>query len=141
MAERFRNAAQRMEENQFMSLVDEMMVPCHLMDKTTVNGGILGRQDTYAPGAAFDAAIVKDNTMQARIAEKQGVTELYTITTRKGFRLVFHDVIKRDSDGAIFRVTSNTVDSEAPERSTIKTGSVSAERWELPNDGNGNSPQ
>lgn len=119
-------------EEAAMSLLDSMMDHCHLMDKTTVNNGLLGRKDVYVPGAAFQATIIKDSSMEARLAEKQGVTEVYTIVAQKGFGLAFHDVVQRDKDGAIFRVTSNQIDSEAPDASTVKIGKVTAERWELP---------
>ncbi len=69
--------------------------------------------------------------MQARIAEKQGVTEVYTVTVARGIPLAYHDVFRRNSDNQIFRVTSNIKDSEAPDASTIRIGQVTAERWEL----------
>ena len=68
------------------------------------------------------------------VAEKLGVTEVYTVVTAKGFGLAYHDVFRRNSDGQVFRVTGNQRDSEAPEASTVRIGKVSAERWELPND-------
>ena len=73
-----------------------------------------------------------NSTMQARTAEKQGVTEVYTITVDKGTPLEYHDVLRRDSDGAIFRVTSNITDSQTPARASFQIGQVSAERWVLP---------
>lgn len=115
-----------------MSLLSSMMEACTMLDKTTANDGVFGRVDTYAPGATFRATIIKDNSMEARLAEKQGVTEVFTVVTDKGFGLEYHDVFKRDSDGAIFRITSNQKDSEAPEASTVKIGKVTAERWVLP---------
>lgn len=115
-----------------MNLLESMMTPCTLLNKSTVNDGVFGRKDTYTPGAAFMATITKDSTMEARMAEKQGITEVYTVVTAKGFGLVYHDVFRRDTDNAIFRVTSNQADSEAPDASTVKIGKVAAERWELP---------
>ena len=115
-----------------MSLLSSMMEDCRLMDKTSVNGGLLGRQDTYAPGAAFKATIIKASSEQALLAEKQGVGEVFTVVTEKGFGLAFHDVFRRESDQAIFRVISNQRDSEAPAASTVQIGKVTAERWVLP---------
>jgi hypothetical protein len=83
-------------------------------------------------GAQFDAAVTKDSSMQARMAEKQGVTEVYTVTVNKGMPLDFHDVFRRESDGAIFRVTSNITDSETPARASFQIGQVTAEKWVLP---------
>lgn len=115
-----------------MSLLDDMMEDCRIMDKTTVNGGLMGRQDSYAPGASFKATIIKVSSDQTMLAEKQGVGEVFTVVTEKGFGLAFHDVFRRESDQAIFRVLSNQTDSEAPGASTVQIGKVTAERWVLP---------
>ena len=114
-----------------MSLIDEMMEACAMMDRQTVSDGMGGFSYQWVQGATFNAAVVKNNTLEARIAEKQGVTELYTVTVGKGLNLDYHDVFKRLSDGAVFRVTSNITDSETPARATFQIGQVNAERWEL----------
>ena len=114
-----------------MNLLESMMEHCTLLNKITTGDGVLGRHTEWQDGASFDAAIIKDNSIEARVAEKQGVTEVFTVVTQKGMGLDYHDVFRRDSDSAIFRVTSLQKDSEAPERSTVKIGKVTAERWEL----------
>lgn len=118
-----------------MRLFEEGMEKCVLMDRRSVPdafGTFTGYQ--WVDGAEFDAAVVKDNTLEARVAEKQGVTEVYTVTVYKGMPLQFHDVFRRLSDGAIFRVTSNITDSQTPKRASFQIGQVTAERWVLPND-------
>ena len=115
-----------------MSLITEAMTTCTVLDKRTVPDGQGGYVTQWVDGAAFQAAIVKDSSMQARMAEKDGVTEVYTVTVNKGLPLDFHDVFRRESDGAIFRVTSNITDSETPARATFQIGQVTAERWVLP---------
>lgn len=114
-----------------MSLIDVMMEDCTMLDKRTVSDGLGGFTTEWVEGADFTAAVVKDSTMEARVAEKQGVTELYTVTVGKGLALQYHDVFRRQSDGAVFRVTSNVVDSETPAVATFQIGQVTAERWEL----------
>jgi len=115
-----------------MSLIDTMKTKCTMIDKRTVPDGQGGTTPTWVDGAEFDAAIVKDSSMQARMAEKQGVTEVYTVTTGKNVQLDFHDVFRRESDGAIFRVTSNITDSRTPRVATFQFGQVTAEKWVLP---------
>lgn len=115
-----------------MSLIDSMKELCTMMDRKSLPDGMGGFKPTYMVGAQFYAAIVKDSTMQARIAEKQGVTEVYTITVDKDMPLEYHDVFRRDRDGAIFRVTSNITDSKTPSAASFQFGQVTAERWELP---------
>ena len=112
-------------------LIDAFMTDCVMMDKTSVSDGIGGFVHEWAEGAAFQAAVVKDNTMQAKVAEKEGVTEVYTVTFAKSLPMEFHDLFKRLEDGAIFRVTSNVTDSKTPKVATFQFGQVSAERWEL----------
>lgn len=113
-------------------LMDAVMENCVMMDRRTVADGLGGITTVWEEGAAFRATITKDNTMQARIAEKQGVTEVYTICTETNVELQFHDVIQRVSDGAIFRVTSNSVDSRTPPSASFQFALVSAERWVIP---------
>ena len=114
-----------------MRLYETMMEDCQMIDKTTVSDGMGGFIPTWVDGAPFTAAIIKDNSMEARRAEKEGVTELYTVTTQKGLTLEYHDVFKRLSDGQVFRVTSNQKDSETPKAASFEFGQVSAERWAL----------
>lgn len=114
-----------------MSLIDTMMEPCVMMDRQTSSDGMGGFIHTWTEGAEFDAAVVKDNTLNARIAEKDGVTEVYTVTVPKGVTLDFHDVFRRVSDSSVFRVTSNIRDSKPPEVASFAFGQVTAERWEL----------
>lgn len=113
-------------------LIDDFMEAFVLLDKRSVPDGLGGFSYEWTDGAPFTAAVVKDSSMQARIAEKDGVTELYTVTVYKGAKLAFHDVFRRISDGMVFRVTSNITDSETPERASFQIGQVTAERWEIP---------
>lgn len=105
-----------------------------MLDKRTEADGYGGYTTSWVEGAEFQAAIVLDTSMQARIAEKQGVTALYTITTNKAFNLQYHDVFKRLSDGKIFRVTSDGDDKKTPVSASLNMRQVSAEEWVL-NDG------
>lgn len=114
-----------------MSLIDVMKEDCIMLDKRTVPDGLGSFTYQWQEGATFKAAVIKDNTLSARVAEKQGVTEVYTVTVDKGLQLQYHDVFRRISDGAVFRVTSNIIDSETPSVSSFQIGQVTAERWEL----------
>jgi len=115
-----------------MSLIDESMTACTLLVQTPVNDGQFGAPRTWTDGEAFDASIVNKATAQTRVAGAQDVSEGFTVTVYKGRALKFHDVFRRESDGAIFRVTSNTDDSETPARASFQVAQVSAERWVLP---------
>lgn len=116
-----------------MSLLDQMMETCRIMNHIRQDDEYGSYTDEWSEGASFDATIIKNSTTEAIIAEKQGITEIFTVVVRKGLQLDYHDVFKRLSDGQIFRVTSDIKDSEAPEASTVKIAKVTAEKWVLPN--------
>ncbi len=116
-----------------MSLLSEQMEVCTIIDKRTEPDGYGGITTVWSDGASFEAAIVLDTSMQARVAEKQGVTAVYTITTEKSINLQFRDVFRRESDGKVFRVTSDGDDKKTPESATLNMRQVSAEEWVIPN--------
>lgn len=115
-----------------MTLIESMMDDCVFLNHIRQDDPYGGYEETWQEGASFPATIIKDSTTEAQIAEKNGINELFTIVTKKSIMLDYHDVIKRKSDGSIFRVTSRAVDSTAPEMSTVRIAKVTAERWELP---------
>ena len=115
-----------------MSLLSDAMETCVLMDKRTEPDGYGGIITTYVAGASFDAAIVFDTSIEARTAEKQGVTSLYTITTSRAITLQYHDIFQRVRDGKMFRVTSDGDDKYTPSSTKLDMRQVTAEEIELP---------
>lgn len=115
-----------------MSLLDETMEDCVMLDKTTAPDGYGSTTTVYKEGAEFKAAIVFDNSTQAKIASVQGVKNLYTIITQKSMAFDYHDVFKRLSDGKIFRITSNGNDNKTPDGAGLNMRSTTAEEWQLP---------
>lgn len=114
-----------------MSLIDAFKESCVIMNKAKVSDGEGGFKVEWQEGAGFDAAIVKDSSLEARIAEKEGLTNTYTVTTSPNAALEFHDVFRRDADGQVFRVTSNGDDVQTPDVATFQFQQVSAEGWVL----------
>ena len=84
-------------------------------------------------GATIQGAMRFDNSMQARIGATEGVTSVYTFTTRKNIMLNNYDVLRRESDKKIFRVTSDGDDSFTPDSAGLNMRQVSCEEWRLPN--------
>ena len=113
-------------------MIQRAMVKCAMIEKKRIPDGQGGTTTKYVEGAEFDAAITKNDTLEAVKAEKQGVTEVYLITTRVGVGLDFGETFKRIKDGALFRVKSNSADSRTPEEATFAFERVRAERWEIP---------
>ena len=117
-----------------MSLLTEAMENCVMLNKVTRSAGYGGRVDTWQESDfVFDAAIVFDTSLEARRADKEGVTSLYTVTTTKSITMEYHDVFKRLRDGKIFRVTSDGDDKYTPASATLNMRQVTAEEWSLPN--------
>lgn len=114
-----------------MRLYERMTERCALVEPRRVADGEGGFRTEWADGAEFDAAIVRDTSTLARIAERDGVENVYTVTTPAA-RLSFHDVFRRLSDGRAFRVTSNSGDGATPPPVTFSFGQCSAEEWEVP---------
>ena len=117
-----------------MSLLSEAMEDCIIINKAIVDDGYGGTITQWTEGAHFNAAIVLNSSMEARTAEQQGVTALYTITTSKALNLQYHDVLKRVSDGKIFRVKSDGDDNKTPMSAPLDMRQVSAEEWKIPNE-------
>lgn len=115
-----------------MSLLDEQMEQCVMIDKKRVPDGYGGMNTTWVDSVDFYAAIVLDSSMEARVGEKQGVTALYTVTTKKSINLQYHDVFRRVGDDKIFRVTSDGDDKKTPNSAILNMRQVSAEEWEIP---------
>ena len=116
-----------------MSLLSEAMERCIRINKTTEDDGYGGERTVWTDGAHFDAAIVFDSSIEARVAQAQGVTSTYTVTTTKDRMLEYHDVFRRVSDGKVFRVTSDGDDKYTPASATLNMRQVTAEEWKLPN--------
>lgn len=112
-----------------MALFESFMVPCQLVEKTRVPDGEGGWITAWADGPEFNAAIVLDSTIEARTAEAEGVTGVYTVTVPKNVSLEFHDAFRRLSDGQVFRVTK--VNDSTPDVATFEFNQVQAESWEL----------
>lgn len=115
-----------------MSLLDAAMTKCTMIHKTTTPDGYGGERAVWVDGAEFYAAVSFDSSMVARVGQAQGVTNLYTVTTRKDKVLEFHEVFRRQSDGKIFRVTSDGDDKATPDSASLNMRVVTAEEWRIP---------
>ena len=113
-----------------MSLLTQAMEDVVLMEKKREpdgEGGFLPA--VWVDGASFKAAITFNSSMEARTAEKQGVTSRYTITAPLNAKLEYHDVLKRLRDGKVFRVTSDGDDKITPASASFQFAQVTAEEW------------
>lgn len=114
-----------------MSLLSQAMEDVVLLEKKRVPDGEGGNVVDFAENAHFMAAITFDSSVEARVAEKSGVTSLYTVTLDKSVPIEYHDVFKRLSDGKIFRVTSDGGDKKTPPSASFQVQQVTAEEWSI----------
>ena len=114
-----------------MSLLSEAMTDCVFLNKSTVSDGEGSFVVEWTEGANFKAAIVFDSSIEARVAEKSGVTSLYTVSVPKDIPMKYHDVFKRLSDGKVFRATSDGDDKKTPQTASFQISQFTAEEFEL----------
>ena len=117
-----------------MSLLSEAMTDCNMYKIVRRSDGYGGYIEVWTEDTAstFKAAITFDNSLEARVAQVQGVKSLYTVTTRKDKVLMYHDVIKRLSDGKILRITSDGDDKATPASASLNMRQVTAEEFTIP---------
>lgn len=115
-----------------MSLIDEFASTCALVDKRRVPDGEGGWATEWVEGAKFKAAIVLNTSVEAQIAERQQLSNFYSVTTAKNVNLEYHDVFRRLYDGKFFRVTSDGNDKSTPNSASIDMRQVTAEEYALP---------
>lgn len=114
-----------------VGLMNDYAEECTLLEKSRVPDGEGGWVVTWSDGMPFTAAITHDTTLQARVAESEGMRSTYTVTTDRSMPLEFHDVFRRESDGQVFRVTSDGTDKRTPDRASFAVSQVNAEEWSL----------
>jgi head-tail adaptor len=110
-----------------MSLLQEAMESCILLNKQTTLDDYGGFVNTWVDGASFDAAITFDTSIEARAAQAQGVHSLYTVTTPRNVVLQYHDIFRRARDNKLFRVTSDGDDKYTPQSTALDMRQVTAE--------------
>lgn len=115
-----------------MSLLDDAFENFVILNKITSSDGYGGIDTTWTEGAVIQGAIVYDGSTQMKIAQAMGVTSAYTLTVRKGLEFDYHDVIRRQSDGKVFRITSNSDELKTPKSAGLNMLQYSAEEWTLP---------
>lgn len=117
-----------------MNLIESMMEDAVIMQPTdSASDGEGGQNVQYQSGERIRAIFAMTNALKVTAAEKAALDNAFTITTLRETPLQFHDIIRRESDGRYFRITSNGNDRKTPAKSAIYPFSqVDAEEWRLP---------
>lgn len=115
-----------------MSLLDDFARTCVVMEKKRVADGAGGYITTWEEGAEFTNHQALDTSMEARRAEKEGVTSVYSALVRSDFPIEYNDYFKDKSTGLTYRVTSNPEEKVSPKSASFSLKYFTAERKELP---------
>lgn len=113
-------------------LLDGFSRKCVLLEKRRTPSPEGGWTTEWADGAGFINQRALDSSMQARIAEQEGVTSLYTVLVDKEFPIERGDYFRDVKLNQTFRVTSDPEDTEAPDFSNLPFKYFTAEKRALP---------
>lgn len=102
------------------------------IEKHKVPDGLGGVENSYSEGVKFKGAATNSNSLQAKIAEQQGVKSIYKFVTNKSNALEYGDIIKKASSDFYLRITSNPEEGTPSDFLQVDTVEYSAERFTLP---------
>lgn len=114
-----------------MSLLEDFGRTCVLMEKKRTPDGAGGYYVEWTEGAEFQNYQALDTTMEARRAEKEGVTSVYSALVVKAVPIEYGDYFKDMDTGETYRVTSNPEDKQAPRSASFSLKYFTAERKAL----------
>ena len=116
-----------------MDLLNEKLTRCVrlIARDATASDGMGGTAPAWSEGEVFQAALVYEDTRAGRSAEKDVGVDTFTVITPRTVCLKFHDVFRRASDGAVFRVISNGDDRMTPPSAGLDMRAARAERWAM----------
>ena len=114
-----------------MSALYAMASRCAQLKETDAPDGVGGFTRSFNEEPPFDAVIVKGKFGEDRAGQKASEEVEFTVIVEKDTGLSFHDVFKRLSDGAVFRMTSTLTDCAAPDVSSVPIAKGTCERWAL----------
>ena len=114
-----------------MSLLEQAYEPFVLLNKVSSADGYGGMITEWVDGPTISGAITLDSASDVRVAQALGATSVYTLTVRKDVLLDYHDVLRRESDGKLFRLTTDSDDKKTPKTAGLNMRQYSAEAWTL----------
>ena len=112
-------------------LLDDYGRKCVLLEKTNAPDGFGGYETVWKDGIEFQNYQALESSMEARIAEKQGVTSVYNSLVKRDLPIEYHSVFRDETTGQTYRVTSDPSDKQAPKSASFDLKFFTAERWSL----------
>lgn len=114
-----------------MHLLENFARPCAVMEKICQPDGAGGQSTTWTEGEAFTCFLALDTSMEARRAEREGVTSLYSALVDRTVSIQYNDAFRDKLTGQTYRVTSKPEERKAPKSSALNLKYFTAERWDL----------
>lgn len=115
-----------------MSLLDDFARPCVLLEKSRTPDGAGGYVTIWTDGAEFANYQMLDTSMEARRAEKEGVTSVYSVLVQKAVPIDYNDFFRDKTTGETYRVTSEPVAKKTPRSASFDLKYFTAEKKALP---------
>lgn len=81
-------------------------------------------------GETVYAACIQTDTDDGKSAQKSDAKAQYTLLTRRAVSLPFHAVLRRESDGRMFRITDDAADRKTPESAKLDLRMHRAEEYQ-----------
>lgn len=115
-----------------MSLLNDFASPCVLIEKRRQPDGAGGYITEWTDSFEFKNYKSLDTSMEARRAEKEGVTSLYSVLVDQNVPIEYNDYFRDVETGITYRVTSNPSEKKSPASASFKLKYFTAERRALP---------
>ena len=102
-----------------------------VLNRNLTSDGLGGQEYTIVEGLTFEGVLILNASIEGEIAQKQGVTGLYTFAYPKNLTIPPKTILRRIKDGKIFRTTDND-GVPTPDMSTLDMKTTRLEDYTLP---------
>lgn len=114
------------------TLLDANSKECVLLEKARQEDGEGGFITSWTEGIRFKNYYAQSTSMEARRAEKEGVTSLYSALVEQSVPLEYGDYFRDLTTNQTFRITSEPDEKKAPQSAVFALKFFTAEKRELP---------
>lgn len=102
-----------------------------VLNRNLTSDGLGGQEYTIVEGLTFEGVLILNTSIEGQIAQKQGVTGIYTFAYPKSLTIPPKTILRRVKDGKIFRTTD--IDGvPTPDMSTLDMKTTRLEDYTLP---------
>ena len=102
-----------------------------VLNRNLTSDGLGGQINTIVEGLTFEGVLILNTSIEGQIAQKQGVTGIYTFAYPKNLNIPPKTILRRVKDGKIFRTTD--IDGvPTPDMSTLDMKVTRLEDYTLP---------